>query len=163
MKKILLILIFFLFLPTQATVLRAGISEEYIPKGFFGSWAVISKLKSSNNPTMFNFESRDIWTLSGHSNVLVLQNLESGARSEIRIKEKATNGKTLKFQREKVIENGEAKVIYREIVEFILSNKNFSGIDKFIVEKYDKQGKLIEKNQANYQVEGVRFSGTNPE
>ena len=83
MKKILLILLSLFFISAQAQTLHGGVSEDYIPKGFFGSWGVISKLDSSNNPVLFNKESRDIWTLSGYDNILILENLESGAKSEI--------------------------------------------------------------------------------
>lgn len=142
--------------------LKGGVEEEYIPKGFYGSWGVISKLQKSNNPTFFNYQSKDIWILSGHSDILVLQNLESGAISEIRVKEKTTDGKTLKFYREKTVKNSDFKIIYKETVQFKLSGNNFSGSDDFVVEKYDKNGLLIEKNEANYRVEGVKISGDKP-
>ena len=71
--------------------LKGGVVEEYIPEGFFGSWAVISKLESSNNPMYFNYESRDIWTLSGYDNVLILENLQSGAWGKIIVKENICN------------------------------------------------------------------------
>ena len=87
MKKILSILVLFLFFSANAQMLKGGVSEDYIPKGFFGSWGVISKLNSSNNPTLFNYESRDVWMLSGYGNTLILENLESGARSEITVKD----------------------------------------------------------------------------
>jgi hypothetical protein len=162
MKKILLIIFSFVFISTQASILKGGVSEEYIPKGFFGSWGVISKLDSSNNPTLFNYESRDIWTLSGHSDVLVLQNLKTGARSEFRIEKKPQDGKTLKFEREKIVKEADFKIIYKEIIKFTLLGNNFSGTDNFIVEKYDKKNILIEKNIAKYIVEGIKISGEKP-
>lgn len=162
MKKALLIIFSFIFLNVQAMTLKGGVAEEYIPKGFYGSWGVISKLQNSNNPTFFNFQSKDIWVLSGHGDVLVLQNLESGAVSEIRVKEKTTDGKTLKFQRKKISKVDDHKIIYKETVQFKLSGNNFSGSDDFVVEKYNNKGVLIEKNQANYRVEGVKISGNKP-
>ena len=99
MKKLLFLFLSFLFFFCNAETLKAGIEESYVPAGFYGSWGVISKLKNCTNPDMFNYESRDIWILSGYGNVLILENIESGARSEITIKEKATDGKTLKFER----------------------------------------------------------------
>lgn len=163
MRKILLVFLSFVFLCAHAQLLKGGVSEEYIPQGFFGSWGVISKLDSSNNPTLFNYQSRDIWTLSGHDNILILQNLESGARSEITLKDKSKDNRTLKFEREKVVENKDStKIIYREIVQFMLLGNNFSGTDKFIVEKYDEHNTLIKKDEAKYVVEGVKISGKTP-
>ena len=159
MKKILLIIIFLLFISSHATTLKGGVSESYIPKGFFGSWGVISKLENSNNLNLFNKQSRDIWTLSGYQDILILEKLESGARSEIKIKEKPQDGKTLKFKREKIVNENNLKIIYKETVSFILKNKNFSGVDEFIVEKYDSKNTLLEKNIAKYHIEGVKISG----
>ena len=101
MKKLILICFAFCFLllSSNAMVLKGSVNEDYIPNGFYGTWGVISKLKSSNNPALFNSESRDVWVLSGHSNVLVLENLQSGARSEITIKQKSNKKDTLKFER----------------------------------------------------------------
>ena len=159
MKRFLFIFFTFLFLNANALSLKGGVSQEYIPDGFFGSWAVISKLDSSNNPALFNRESRDIWTLSGYSNILILQNLESGAYSEIIIKDRNKDGKTLKFQREKNIEENEIKIKYKETVSFMLLGNAFSGTDKFIVERYDKKNVLIKKDEATYLIQGVKLSG----
>ena len=111
---------------------------------------------------MFNYESRDIWILSGYGNILVLENIESGARSEITVKEKATDGKTLKFERQNTVKTAENKIIYREIVTFVLNGNNFSGTDDYVVEKYTSQGTLLEKGFARYRVEGVKIAGENP-
>ena len=159
MRKFLLIFLCFIFLCANAQTLKATISKDIIPRGFFGSWGVISKLEESNNPTIFNYESRDIWTLSGYQNILVLENLQSGARSEIEIKEKPKDGKTLKFEREKIVENGSKKTIYKETVEFTLLGNNFSGTDSFKVERYENN-KYIKTDEAKYLVAGIRISGT---
>ena len=162
MKKFLLIIFCLLQFSSFCQTLKGGVSEDYIPKGFFGSWGVISKLNNSNNPTLFNYESRDVWMLSGYSNILILENLESGAYSEITIKDKSLDGKTLKFEREKTVKKSDKKTIYKETVSFTLNKNNFKGEDNFIVENYDKDNKLIEKNYANYTISGVRISGNNP-
>ena len=111
---------------------------------------------------MFNFESRDVWMLSGYGNILILENLESGARSEMLLKEKSIDGKTLKFQREKTVKDSVKKIIYKENVEFVLSGDNFRGIDSYTVEKYDSKGNKIKTDSADYTISGVRISGTNP-
>ena len=162
MKKLLFLFLSFLFLFCNAETLKAGIEESYVPAGFYGSWGVISKLKNCTNPDMFNYESRDIWILSGYGNILVLENIESGARSEITVKEKATDGKTLKFERQNTVKTAENKIIYREIVTFVLNGNNFSGTDDYVVEKYTSQGTLLEKGFARYRVEGVKIAGENP-
>ena len=162
MKRFLLTLCSLLFLSVQAQPLRGGVSEDYIPSGFFGSWGVISKLDASNNPSMFNYESRDIWTLSGYDKTLILQNLQSGAHSEIVIKDKTHDGRTLKFNREKTVNTPTGKTIYSEVVKFTLYGKNFSGTDKFSIQEYDKNNKLTKTSQATYIVEGVRISGESP-
>ena len=162
MKKIILILFSFLFLTVNAEALKGGVVEEYIPDSFFGSWGVISKLNRATTPEMFNFESRDVWMLSGYGNVLILENLESGARSEMILKEKSLDGKTLKFQREKTVKDSVKKVVYKEKVEFILSGNNFKGIDSYTVEKYDLKGNKLKSDSADYTISGVRISGTNP-
>ena len=159
MKKILLLIFSLLIVSVYADTLKGGVVEEYIPKGFFGSWGVISKLKSATNPSKFNYESKDIWMLSGNGNILVLQNLESGAYSEITIKEKSYEGKTLQFERKKSIKTKEGSELHKETVKFILSGNNFSGTDNYTVESYDKNNNFIKGDCATYSIEGVRISG----
>ncbi len=156
MKKFLFIIIALLCLNVYAQALKGGVNYDYIPKGFFGSWGVISKLNSTNNPILFNKESRDIWTLTGYGNKLILQNTQSGAISEILIQDRSLDNKTLKFTRKKVVKENNGKTVYTEIVSFVLSGRNFSGTDDFIVEKYENN-KLISKNSANYRVAGVKI------
>ena len=159
MKKIFLVLIILLNIIVSSQTLKGGVSQDYIPKGFFGSWGVISKMTSTNNPTLFNYESRDIWMLSGYSNILILENLESGARSEITIEEKSIEGRTLKFVKRKTTKESQGYSIYIETVEFILSGNNFSGTDKFEIQRYDEKNKLKKTDIALYQVEGVKIAG----
>jgi len=161
MKRILLIIFSLMFFSANALSLKGGVSEEYIPNAFFGSWGVISKLNTASNPMMFNPQSRDIWTLSGYGNVLILENLESGATSRIEIKNKASDN-ILKFERSKEKKANNTKIIYREIVQFKLNGNNFSGSDNFIVEEYDADNKIKKINKAKYHVEGVKISGSVP-
>lgn len=158
MKKLLIALfIIFLSFCANAQTLKGGVYEEYIPNGFFGSWGVISKLQTTNNPSLFNYQSKDIWTLSGYNNILILDNFESGATSKIEIKDKVSSN-TLKFERKKEKNENQSKIVYREIVQFKLNGNNFSGTDKFIVEKYNAKNVLLEKNEALYSIEGVKIS-----
>lgn len=161
LKKLFLIFILLLFSFCTAETLKAGISEEYVPNGFYGSWGVISKLSECNNYKLFNSESKDVWTLSGYSNVLYLQNLESGAQSQIILKEKSKNN-ALNFQREKVVNKpNNQKIIYKEAVKFVLYDNVFKGNDDFVVEEW-QNNKLIKKSSAKYKILGTKISGTNP-
>lgn len=159
MKKTILCLILLLFLSCSALSLKGGVSESYIPEGFYGTWGVISKLISADRPELFNFESRDIWTLSGFSNNLILENLQTGAKSQITVQDKSIDGKTLKFSRENKVTKGKETNIYKETVVFTLQGNNFTGTDTYILEKYENN-KLISKNKGNYSVAGVKISGS---
>ncbi len=160
MKKIILIFICLLFTFAHAEVLKGSVNESIIPEGFWGTWGVISKLKASNNPSLFNLESKDVWVLSGYSNILVLENLQSGAKSEIKV-EKSRKKDNLKFGREKVVENGSEKTVYKETVELLIIGNSFTGNDNFIIENY-KDGKLVKKSEAFYALSAIKISGTNP-
>lgn len=153
MKKLFVILFMvFLSFCANAQTLKGGVYEEYIPNGFFGSWGVITKLQSTNSPNLFNYQSKDIWTLSGYNNILILDNFKTGATSKIEIKEKSIPD-TLKFDR-KIKKD---KTIRREIVEFKLNGNKFSGTYKYIIEKYNEKNILLERNEAIYSAQGVKL------
>ena len=161
MKKILFVLILFLSLncAAQAEVLRATVVRDEIPKGFFGTWHVTSKIISTNNPELFNPLSVDIWTLGGCGNTLVLENVHSGASSSIQVEsQKNLDGKTLKFERTKEDKRGNLKIVQRESPVFVLEGDVFRGEDTFIIERY-KDNQLIQKDVVKYKVIGQKISG----
>lgn len=162
MKKCFILFFTFvtLLLPVSAETLKGGAVYDAIPKGFFGTWKVLSKMESSNNPSMFNKLSVDVWNLSGAGNVLVLENAVTGAKSSIQIKPEngGYDGKTLKFQRIKEEVEGKFKYIQRESPEFVLDGNVFKGHDTFIIEKYEND-KLISKDVVKYIVLGKKVSG----
>lgn len=158
MKKIILTLIL-ITSSCAAFSLKGSVEQEYIPKGFFGSWVVVSKLNSTNNPSLFNSLSQDIWTLSGHDKILVLENKATGARSEIHIKEKpkeSKDGSVLKFKRVKKVNKDNTKIVFRETVSFVLIQDKFKGTDSYVVEKH-RNGRMIEKSEASYSIGGVKI------
>ena len=115
MKKIFLaiFLVFILQSFARAEVLRGGATYDEIPKGFFGVWHVTSKMESSNNPSLFNKLSVDIWNLSGYGNVLILENSMTGAKSSIQVTpQKNYDGKSLKFTRVKEEIQGKTKTVH---------------------------------------------------
>ncbi len=160
--KNFLIIVFAVFIfqfSANAETLRGGASYDEIPKGFFGMWHVTSKMESSNNPSMFNKLSVDIWNLSGAGNVLILENAQTGAKSSIQVSpQKSYDGKTLKFTRIKEEKEGKYRVVQRESPEFVLENNIFRGFDTFIIEKYE-DNKLISKDIVKYKVIGQKISG----
>lgn len=171
MKKFCIPLIVFVFFalyqaflapinPAFSETLKGGTVYDVIPKGFFGTWKVFSKMESSNNPSIFNKISVDIWNLSGAGNVLVLENALTGAKSSIQVESNqgSFDGKTLKFQRVKEEVSGNIKYVQKESPEFVLEGDTFRGYDTFIVEKY-KENKLISKDVVKYNVLGKKVSG----
>ncbi len=158
MKKFLIALILlFTINCTQAEVLRATVTKDEIPKGFFGTWHVTSKLTETNNPELFNTISVDIWTLGGYGNTLILENVHTGASSSIQVEsQKNLDGKTLKFQRVKSNTRGNMKIVQRESPEFKLNGNIF--YDTYIIERY-VNNKLIQKDVVKYKVVGQKISG----
>lgn len=162
MKKILLVFFIYLIMPfgALAETLKGSAILDEIPKGFFGTWHVTSKMVESTNDSMFNPISVDIWNLSGYGNVLILENALTGAKSSIQTTpvDKGVEGKVLKFSRIKQEVSGNKKIVHKESPEFVLYGNIFKGYDIFIVEKYEN-GKLISKDVVKYKVIGQKISG----
>ena len=163
MKKIFILIVFlFLFVcPINAEVLRGSTSYDEIFKGFFGTWHVTSKIESSNNYAKFNPVSVDIWNLSGHNNVIFLENSLTGAESAITVDNALDNldGKRLKFLRTKEFTHKGYKYKHIEEPEFILDGDIFKGTDTFSIEKYDSGNNLISKDVVKYKVIGQKIAG----
>lgn len=162
MKKFILVLIFLFFInPVFSEVLKGSTSYDEPLKGFFGTWHVTSKIESSNNYTMFNKMSVDIWNLSGRGNVLILENGLTGATSSIQVENGSSNldGKKLKFTRTKEFIEGKYKYKHIETPEFVLEGKIFKGYDTFKVEKYDLNNNLISVDVVKYKVIGQKIAG----
>lgn len=160
MRKFLIALILLFTIGcAQAEVLRATVSKDEIPKGFFGTWHVTSKIVETNNPKMFNTLSVDIWTLGGYGNTLILENIQSGASSSIQVAPNSNlDGKTLKFTRVKSDTRGELTVVQKETPVFTLNGNIFEGFDTYIIERYINN-KLIQKDVVKYKVIGQKISG----
>ncbi|MBE7706325.1 MAG: hypothetical protein E7Z91_03665 [Cyanobacteria bacterium SIG30] len=159
MKKLFLIFLVLLFITSaKAEVIRGSVSETKVPKGFYGSWHVTSKMIESNNASMFNPLSVDIWGLSGVGNILILTNEMTGAVSEIEVNEKNIQGLKLKFTRIKQEKENGFDVLYIETPEITLKGDIFEGFDTFVIEK-SKNGILLNKYVVKYKVIGQKISG----
>ncbi len=158
MKKLLVFLALFVTISANGEALKGSVSETKIPKGFFGTWHVTSKLYAATDFSKFNKISVDVWSLSGHGNTLVLENPFSGATSQIQVEDKNIEGKKLKFTRYKTEQEGEYIVKYTETPEIVLEGDIFRGTDTFIIEKFQNTT-LIEKNVVQYKLVGQKISG----
>lgn len=159
MKRLILIISCFVFAFSHAATIKGGVSEFEALNAFYGSWHVTSKIHESNNPTMFNPISVDIWALSGAGNILILENELSGAKSNIEMDINNIQGKTLKFERKKIenLPNG-IKKVYTETPVITLNGDIFQGFDTFVIEEF-KNSTLLNKNMVVYKVVGQKLSG----
>lgn len=140
----------------ERTVLQAGISIDKIPKEFYGTWRVASKLLTSNNDAIFKNSSIDLWNLSRAGNVITLENPFSGAKASISIDE--INGKQIKFK--KIGDYDNKKLT--DMVELTLGKETFTGINKLKLDTIsDIDGHVIKSETATYQLSGEKISGTN--
>lgn len=141
--------------------MRGSTSFTEVPEGFFGTWHVTSKMESATNISMFNKMSVDIWNLSGAGNILILENVLTGASSNIKVEGATDNldGKKLKFTRVKEFSTEGFRYKHIETPEFVLSGNIFKGYDTFRVEKYDLKNNLISVDVVKYKVVGQKIAG----
>ena len=123
-----------------------------IPKGFFGTWKVVSVQVYSNNPFMFNSVSVDFWKLEKTNNNLTLTNPESGAAATVTLEDVKNN--TIKFVR--TADTPYEKVV--ETPEITLNGENFFGTDTIVIKSY-QNGTLVNKNVVKFRLKGIKQSG----
>ena len=123
-----------------------------VPKGFFGTWKVVSVQVYSNNPFLFNSTSVDLWKLEKINNYLTLTNPESGASATVTLEEVKDN--TIKFVR--TSDTPYEKVV--ETPEITLNGENFYGTDTIVISSY-KDNTLVSKNVVQFKIKGIKQSG----
>lgn len=160
-KKIILTILLMLTLTitafAQQTVFKAGVSIDKVPKEFYGTWRVTSKLIDSNNDIIFKDSSIDLWNLSRVGNVITLENPFSGAKASISVDE--INGKFIKFKKIGDYDNSKKLT---DIVELTLGKETFSGINKLKLDTIsDIDSHVIKSDKATYRLSGEKISGTN--
>lgn len=158
MKKILLlILAVFLFISAafaEQTVLKVGVSIDKIPKGFYGTWRVSSKLISTNSPDNFKEKSVDLWNLSRVDNVITLDNPFSGANASITVN--VIKGSFIKFRK---VGNYDNKKL-TDTVRMTLNKDTFTGVNDLKIETLsDIDGTVIKTQWATYSLKGEKISG----
>lgn len=160
-KKLILTVLLMLTLTitafAQQTVLKAGVSIDKVPKEFYGTWRVTSKLIDSNNDVIFKDSSIDLWNLSRVGNVITLENPFSGAKASISVDE--INGKFIKFKKIGDYDNSKKLT---DIVELTLGKETFTGINKLKLDTIsDIDAHVIKSDKATYRLSGEKISGTN--
>lgn len=160
MKKIFLLFctlflcISFVFAQETCT-LKTGISIESVPKDFYGTWRVSSKLIATNNPDIFKEKNVDLWNLSRSGNVITLENPFSGAHASIVIDE--IKGMFIKFQ--KIGDYDNQKLT--DVVKLNLSKELFIGTNDLKLDTISGIDEhIIKSNWAKYRLTGEKISGT---
>lgn len=158
MKKFLMLFLILIFwLPAgyshAQTLLKTGISlSDQVPKGFFGSWKIISVMTYSNNSKIFNEVTTDYWNLSKENDVITLSNPVSGAEASVNIED--VKGNRIKFTH---VTRGKNATM-TETPTLTLNGENFSGTDKIVIEKF-KNGEKISEDVVIYKITAKKLSG----
>jgi len=130
--------------------------SDQIPKGFFGTWKITSKLKESSNKTMFNNITTDIWNLSKYGDVIILANPISGAEATLTINDVQNNQITFTH----ISKNKIGKMT--ETPNLTLNGENFYGTDKIIIEKF-KNGEKLSEDYVIYDIKAQKITGNSAE
>jgi len=136
------------------TVLSAGVSINKIPKEFYGTWRVSSKLIDTNNEEIFKKKNVDLWNLFRVDNVITLDNPFSGAHASIMVDE--VEGNFIKFKK---IGGSNSKKL-TDTVEMTLGKETFKGINKLKIDTISEvDGHILKTEWATYNLEGEKISG----
>jgi len=161
-KKILSIVIILLFtaistFADESFTLKSGISVlDNIPKEFYGTWRVTSKLVYTNSEATFKPESVDLWNLSRKGDVITLDNPFSGAEASITVDE--VSDKLIKFKK---LGNYDSKKLM-DTVQLNLGKDTFSGTNTLLLETLSNVDKsVIKSEKATYKLVGEKISGSN--
>lgn len=160
MKKKLFLLILSIFLVVssvfaEGTLLKTGISIDKVPKEFYGTWRVSSKLVSTNSESLYKESSVDLWNLSRVGNVITLDNPFSGAKASITVNE--VNNKSVKFNK---IGNYDNNKKLTDTVQLTLGQDTFTGVNYLKLDTISEEdGHVIKSEIATYKLEGEKISG----
>jgi len=135
--------------------LQSGISiNERVPKGFMGTWRVVSKLDNCTNSEIFKESGLDIWNLSREDDVVKLVNPFSGAGAVVDFS--YVEGNTVRFTK---TGNYDKKRL-TDTVEITLDGDKFEGKNNLRLETISKvDGQIIKVEDATYSVYGEKISG----
>jgi hypothetical protein len=134
--------------------LKTGISIDKVPKDFYGTWRVSSKLLSTNSDGTFKEGSVDLWNLSRVGDVITLDNPFSGAKASIVISD--LKDRAIKFKK---IGDEEGKKL-SDTVQLVLGKDTFKGINNLKLDTISElDGHVIRTEWATYSLVGEKISG----
>lgn len=160
MKNKFTLIILTLFLMTsfafaEELVLKAGVSIDKIPKEFYGTWRVSSKLISSNTEGLFKEKNVDLWNLSRSGDVITLDNPFSGAKASITVS--SVSGKAIKFKK---LGDYEGNKKLSDTVQLVLEKDTFKGTNSLKLDTTSElDGHVIKTEWAMYSLVGEKISG----
>lgn len=139
---------------TEGYTLKAGVSMiDKVPKSFFGTWRVVSKLADTNSAQTFKPQSVDLWNLSRENDVLYLSNPFSGANASISIE--LAEGNLIRFKRRG---NYDTRVL-TDTVGIRLNGNTFSGYNDLTLETLSSVDKhVIKTERAKYTLTGEKIT-----
>lgn len=136
--------------------LKAGISIDKVPKDFYGTWRVSSKILSTNAKELFKESSVDLWNLSRVGDVITLDNPFSGAKASIILTN--VDGRAIKFKK---TEDYDGKKL-TDTVQLVLEKDTFKGVNNLKLDTISAQdGKVIKTQWATYNLTGEKIYGDN--
>lgn len=141
-------------LAEETYTIKAGISLDKIPKEFYGTWRVTSRLDSSNSDAIFKEKSIDLWNLSRVGDVITLDNPFSGAKASITVDE--VSNRVIKFK--KIGDYDNKKLT--DTVELTLGKETFTGTNRLKLDTIsDLDGHVMKSEIAVYKLTGEKISG----
>lgn len=136
--------------------LKTGISIDKVPKDFYGTWRVSSKLLSTNSEGLFKENSVDLWNLSRTDNVITLDNPFSGAKASITLS--SVDGRAIKFKKTGDYDGKKLT----DTVQLVLEKDTFKGVNNLKLDTISTlDGKVIKTEWATYNLTGEKISGEN--
>lgn len=144
-----------MFAAAFATTIKAGVSVQSVPKGFFGSWQVDAYLDKTTSYSTFKPQSRDLWNLSRVGNVITLENPFTRAHAQVELKH--TEGNVIVFSKTSSQDN---KILI-DTVTIRLNGNTFGGynnIEYQTVSLYD--GHVLKTERATYVLKGKKLAGS---
>lgn len=137
----------------QTYTLKTGISIDKVPKEFYGSWRVTSKVLTSTGDGIFKGSCIDLWNLSRVGNVITLDNPFSGAHASISVDE--VNGKIIRFSKVGDFDGNKLT----DTVEITLGKESFTGTNYLKLDTISADGHVIKTDKATYKLVGEKISG----